>query len=136
MHTQMRAAADFASSLAHSVEWHVAEGDEFEPIRHIATVRGKARYLLLGERVALNLLARCSGIATACVWTDFFFFLFVVNDLSDICDSSKRIKDLAESHGFRGIIAGTRKTTPGIDACMVLSSCTRLIWFCFRLSTR
>jgi hypothetical protein len=70
------AAADFASSLAHSVEWHVAEGDEFEPIRHIATVRGKARYLLLGERVALNLLARCSGIATACVWTFFFFGLW------------------------------------------------------------
>jgi len=73
------------------VEWHVAEGDEFEPIKHIATVRGKARYLLLGERVALNILARCSGIATA----------------------SKRIKDLAQSYGFRGIIAGTRKTTPG-----------------------
>src|SRR6267142_1265188 len=107
------------SLMAHSVEWHVPEGDEFEPIRHIATVRGKARYLLLGERVALNLLARCSGIATACVWTG--FFLVVVNDSSDLCDSSKRIKDLAESHGFRGIIAGTRKTPPGIDAwCLVL----------------
>ncbi|SRR6266404_4605339 len=47
------------------VEWHVAEGEEFEPVKHVATVRGKARYLLLGERVALNLLARCSGIATA-----------------------------------------------------------------------
>ena len=56
-----------ASILGYSVEWHVAEGDEFDPIKHIATVRGKARYLLLGERVALNLLARCSGIATACV---------------------------------------------------------------------
>jgi nicotinate-nucleotide pyrophosphorylase len=53
---------------SYSVEWHIAEGDEFEPIKHIATVRGKARYLLLGERVALNLLARCSGIATACVF--------------------------------------------------------------------
>jgi len=74
-----------------TVEWHVTEGDEFEPVKHIATVRGKARYLLLGERVALNLLARCSGIATA----------------------SKHIKDLAQSYGFRGIIAGTRKTTPG-----------------------
>lgn len=28
--------------------------------------------------------------------------------------SSKRIKDLAQSYGFRGIVAGTRKTTPGI----------------------
>jgi len=56
----------------YSVEWHVTEGDEFEPIRHIATVRGKARYLLLGERVALNLLARCSGIATAYVQAGLF----------------------------------------------------------------
>ncbi|KAI0065980.1 nicotinate-nucleotide diphosphorylase [Artomyces pyxidatus] len=73
------------------VEWHVREGDEFDPIKHVATVRGRARHLLLGERVALNLLARCSGIAT----------------------TSKRIKDLAAGYGFKGIIAGTRKTTPG-----------------------
>lgn len=36
----------------------------FEPVKHVATVRGKARHILLGERVALNMLARCSGIAT------------------------------------------------------------------------
>jgi nicotinate-nucleotide pyrophosphorylase (carboxylating) len=46
------------------VEWHLKDGDTFEPVKHVATVRGKARHLLLGERVALNLLARCSGIAT------------------------------------------------------------------------
>jgi nicotinate-nucleotide pyrophosphorylase (carboxylating) len=40
------------------------EGDSFEPVKRVATVRGKARFLLLGERVALNVLARCSGIAT------------------------------------------------------------------------
>ena len=43
------------------------EGETFEPVKHVATVRGKARQLLLGERVALNMLARCSGIATKCV---------------------------------------------------------------------
>lgn len=50
--------------MSHRVEWHVNEGEVFEPVKHVATVRGKARFLLLGERVALNLLARCSGIAT------------------------------------------------------------------------
>lgn len=50
--------------LTFSIEWHVQEGDVFQPVKHIATVRGRARFLLLGERVALNLLARCSGIAT------------------------------------------------------------------------
>ncbi|KAF5322686.1 hypothetical protein D9619_000661 [Psilocybe cf. subviscida] len=73
------------------IEWHVQEGEVFQPVKHIATVRGKARFLLIGERVALNLLARCSGIAT----------------------KSKRIDDLARSYGYTGTIAGTRKTTPG-----------------------
>ncbi|KAG7449003.1 nicotinate-nucleotide diphosphorylase [Guyanagaster necrorhizus] len=79
------------AQLGCQVEWHVREGDVFEPIKHVATVKGKARHLLLGERVALNMLARCSGIAT----------------------QSKKIKDLARGYGYNGIIAGTRKTTPG-----------------------
>ncbi|EJD01009.1 nicotinate-nucleotide diphosphorylase [Fomitiporia mediterranea MF3/22] len=77
--------------LGCTVEWHMQEGEEFDPVKHVATVRGRARLLLLGERVALNLLARCSGIAT----------------------KSKRILDIARSSGYTGIIAGTRKTTPG-----------------------
>ena len=40
------------------------EGVEFSPVAKVATVIGPARQLLLGERVALNTLARCSGIAT------------------------------------------------------------------------
>ncbi|KAL9591979.1 MAG: hypothetical protein Q9179_007178 [Wetmoreana sp. 5 TL-2023] len=47
-----------------TVEWHIREGEIFEPIKHCATVRGPIRKILLGERVALNTLARCSGIAT------------------------------------------------------------------------
>ena len=51
--------------ILRSVEWHVKEGDTVgEKITHCATVRGPVRNLLLGERVALNTLARCSGIAT------------------------------------------------------------------------
>ncbi|CAG8442285.1 12077_t:CDS:2 [Cetraspora pellucida] len=66
-----------------SVEWFLKEGDYFEPIKEIAKVKGKACNILLGERTALNIIARCSGIATR------------------------------EVHNFKGIIAGTRKTTPG-----------------------
>lgn len=51
-----------------SVEWHIREGDAIAPIAHCATVRGPVRKVLLGERVALNTLARCSGIATRCVF--------------------------------------------------------------------
>jgi len=77
--------------LGCQVEWHMKEGETFEPVKHVATVKGKARHLLLGERVALNMLARCSGIAT----------------------KSRRVLDLARGYGYTGIIAGTRKTTPG-----------------------
>ena len=49
-----------------SVEWLLPEGSVIPPNTKtkVAIVRGKARHLLLGERVALNTLARCSGIAT------------------------------------------------------------------------
>lgn len=45
------------------VEWHMSEGTHFTPIKEVARVYGKARNLLLGERIALNIIARCSGIA-------------------------------------------------------------------------
>jgi nicotinate-nucleotide pyrophosphorylase (carboxylating) len=75
-------------------------------VKHVATVRGKARFLLLGERVALNLLARCSGIATK-------YVNVVVSELSIDVTRSKRLHDQARGCGFKGIVAGTRKTTPG-----------------------
>ncbi|RMZ83920.1 hypothetical protein DV737_g1506, partial [Chaetothyriales sp. CBS 132003] len=80
-----------------SVEWHFDEGafldtskSENAKIR-VATVTGPTRKLLLGERVALNTLARCSGVAT----------------------KSRRMLDLVRQAGYKGALAGTRKTTPG-----------------------
>lgn len=54
-------------------------------------VRGPANSLLLGERPALNCLARASGIATRC----------------------SQLQAIAKAHGWHGEVAGTRKTTPG-----------------------
>jgi nicotinate-nucleotide pyrophosphorylase (carboxylating) len=54
-------------------------------------VRGPVRNILLGERVALNTLARCSGIAT----------------------KSARLLALLRAAGYPNTLAGTRKTTPG-----------------------
>lgn len=50
-----------------TVEWSAREGAFLQPEGKtaVAKVTGPVRYLLLGERVALNSLARCSGIATA-----------------------------------------------------------------------
>ncbi|CAG8433320.1 13058_t:CDS:2 [Ambispora gerdemannii] len=73
------------------VDWFLKEGEFFQPVKEVARVHGKARNILLGERTALNIIARCSGIATR----------------------AKRCNDLKKKHGFHGVIAGTRKTTPG-----------------------
>lgn len=80
------------------VEWHYKEGDWLSspstPAKvkiAVATVTGPSRKILLGERVALNTLARCSGIATA----------------------SRLFLKRAVEGGYQGIVAGTRKTTPG-----------------------
>ncbi len=93
------------------VEWHIKEGETFEPIKHVATVKGKARHLLLGERVALNMLARCSGIATQ--YASYSFLYECKPNSLPPPPRSKKIKDLARGYGYNGIIAGTRKTTPG-----------------------
>lgn len=77
------------------VEWLLREGDYIEADGKkvpVARVTGPVRKLLLAERTALNLLARSSGIAT----------------------ESRKISKLAKEAGYTGVIAGTRKTTPGL----------------------
>lgn len=78
-----------------TVEWHMKEGEVVQPGSAgkiaVATVTGPVRKLLLGERVALNTLSRCSGVAT----------------------KSRAIDELVRNAGYQGILAGTRKTTPG-----------------------
>ena len=79
-----------------TVEWHAEEGTEVDTSAKggkmkVATVKGPVRGILLGERVALNTLARCSGIATR----------------------SRELVKMVRDAGYNGILAGTRKTTPG-----------------------
>ncbi|KAJ1882382.1 nicotinate-nucleotide diphosphorylase (carboxylating) [Coemansia sp. RSA 1722] len=77
-----------------TVTWSFEEGAEIIPHNGkvvVAKVRGSARRILMGERVALNILARCSGVASR----------------------ARRLRDIADRKGFPGVVAGTRKTTPG-----------------------
>ncbi len=46
------------------VKRHLADGDPIAPGTQIATITGSARAILRGERVALNLAQRLSGVAT------------------------------------------------------------------------
>ncbi|XP_069750340.1 nicotinate-nucleotide pyrophosphorylase [carboxylating]-like isoform X1 [Narcine bancroftii] len=72
--------------------WLWPEGGEPRPPCEVGRVWGPARSLLLAERAALNTLAHAGGVATAC-W---------------------RARLLAEARGWPGVLAGTRKTTPGL----------------------
>lgn len=79
-----------------SPNWFFKEGEWLEPLPNglpleVAYVGGKANNLLLAERIALNVLSRCSGVATR----------------------ARRFKMIVDEIGWRGCVAGTRKTTPG-----------------------
>jgi nicotinate-nucleotide pyrophosphorylase (carboxylating) len=66
------------------------DGEEIERGEVLLRFRGEARTILSLERVALNLLMRMSGIATA----------------------TRKAAEVCGRHGVR--VAGTRKTTPGL----------------------
>ena len=65
------------------------DGDRCEPGQEIASIAGSARALLTGERTALNLLQRLSGVAT-------------------------RARRFVDAAAGRITILDTRKTTPGL----------------------
>ncbi|MFC7308301.1 carboxylating nicotinate-nucleotide diphosphorylase [Streptomyces monticola] len=76
------------------VERHVEDGDLVAPGQKLISVTTRTRDLLTGERSALNLLCRLSGIATATrAWADAL----------DGTKAGTRVRD-------------TRKTTPGLRA--------------------
>ena len=70
----------------------IPDGGRVEPGTVVATIAGPLRAILTGERVALNLLCRMSGIATA---------------------TARLVEAVA---GTRAVIVDTRKTTPGLRA--------------------
>ncbi|ODV84038.1 hypothetical protein CANARDRAFT_177211 [[Candida] arabinofermentans NRRL YB-2248] len=82
-----------------TVEWYYKEGDLLDPLTTttngkiaIAKVKGPVKNILQAERLSLNIISRCSGITT----------------------HSNSVLTKARSVGYNGIIAGTRKTTPGL----------------------
>ncbi|MEU0659044.1 MULTISPECIES: carboxylating nicotinate-nucleotide diphosphorylase [Streptomyces] len=73
-----------------AVERHVADGDRVEAGQKLLSVTTRTRDLLTGERSALNIMCRLSGIATATrAWADAL-------------------------EGYKARVRDTRKTTPGL----------------------
>jgi len=77
--------------LGASMEKQTEDGEEVKEEEVVATVSGKLRSILTGERLALNFICRMSGIATE------------TRKLVEICSKvNPKVK-----------VAATRKTTPG-----------------------
>jgi len=70
------------------VKFYFNDGDEIKKGDKIADIKGSARYILMGERTALNYIQRMSGIAT---------------------ETNKYQKEIGE---YKAKIVDTRKTTP------------------------
>lgn len=77
--------------LGCKVDWLHSEGSMLEPVCEVAHVSGPVNRILQGERTALNVLTRASGIAT---------------HARELANEKVRL-------GWSGEVAGTRKTTPG-----------------------
>jgi nicotinate-nucleotide pyrophosphorylase (carboxylating) len=87
------AAAVFATvDSGLTVALRAADGDHVAPGDELLALRGDARAILAGERVALNLLGRLSGVAT-----------LTASYVAAVAGTGTRILD-------------TRKTTPGMRA--------------------
>ncbi|KAL0485264.1 nicotinate-nucleotide pyrophosphorylase [Acrasis kona] len=86
------------NALGCEIQWSVEEGQDLMQIVNsdkkikIASVTGPACKILQGERTCLNLLSRVSAVAS---W-------------------SAKLDCLKQKHNYKGEIAGTRKTTPGL----------------------
>ena len=74
-----------------TIQWNSEEGGNVRGGDRVAVIRGPANKLLLGERTALNVLSRASGIAS----------------------HARELSGIAKQVGWKGEVAGTRKTTPG-----------------------
>lgn len=78
--------------LGCQIQWNIEEGSKLTLGSTVAEIKGPAANLLLGERLALNILSRLSGIATL----------------------TRSIRSIMDDHGFARVkLTDTRKTTPG-----------------------
>ena len=89
----LKEASILFSTLGCKTNQLVADGETVEKERAILEIKGPVRSILLGERTALNLLMRMSGIATA----------------------TRTVVGTARSRNHKVRVAATRKTAPGLS---------------------
>lgn len=87
----LQEAEEIFTFLGLDVKNHVQDGDTVDSGQVVLTIKGTAKKILAGERLALNFITRMSGIAT---------------ETKHLMDTCKKINPDVR-------VAATRKTTPG-----------------------
>ena len=85
-------AATVFEVLGCEVTAHSKDGEEVNEKQVLLSVNGPARALLMGERLALNIVGRMAGIAT----------------------QTKKVVDAVKERNLKTRVAATRKTLPGL----------------------
>lgn len=87
----LKEAKSLFEKIGAETELKVKDGDFVKKNTIVATIKGSARSILKGERLALNIIGRMSGIAR----------------------DTKKLVDICKSINPKVTVAATRKTTPG-----------------------
>jgi nicotinate-nucleotide pyrophosphorylase (carboxylating) len=98
------------------VEYHWGEGEAAEAGTVVATLRGNLAALLMGERVALNLLMPLSGIATLTQ-----HYVSAINDLpTQFVDTRKTIPGLRVLQKYASRLGGAQNHRFGLDDAVMI----------------
>jgi nicotinate-nucleotide pyrophosphorylase (carboxylating) len=100
-----------------AVEAHVEDGARVPPGARLWTVRGRARSILMGERVALNFVQRMCGVATQ---TRAYVDALPAGVTTRICDTRKTTPGLRALERYAVRVGGGRNHRDDLGAAVLI----------------
>ena len=107
---------DILSEGSVSVEFFVSDGDEIKKDEILAKIKGNPRFILTGERLALNFVQRMSGIAT---YTKKFTDILKPYNVS-MADTRKNTPNFRMFEKYTAKIGGARLHRFNLCDCVML----------------
>ena len=107
---------DILSEGSVSVEFFVSDGDEIKKDEILAKIKGNPRFILTGERLALNFVQRMSGIAT---YTKKFTDILKPYNVS-MADTRKNTPNFRMFEKYTAKIGGARLHRCNLCDCVML----------------